>query len=335
MSSSRHGNRPAYPFLGHQKASSLAMGAVRHIPAHVGTVVAVLVLVALTVWSYWPTLVGLFNAWGSNEDYSAGLLVPLVALVFLWRDRKGLKTCIVGPSWRLGLPLLILAQAFRMHGYFAYRFSAERYSIVLTVAALVVLLAGGQMLRRVAHILLFLFLMFPLPGTVHNLVSDPLQRLATAGSAFLLQAFGVRLTLEGNVITLGDGIPVTVAEACSGLRMLTAFIIVAAFIAYMVKRPRWYKAVLLASGIPVAVACNIIRIVLTGMLILFAGVEIGHKFFHDFAGLVMMPVAVTIMFGEIWLLDTIFEPNESEQPRERRIVVARSVRRAAARSSGA
>ena len=36
--------------------------------------------------------------------------------------------------------------------------------------------------------------------------------------------------------------------------------------------------------------------------------EIAEKFFHDFAGLAMMPVAVLIMFAELWLLDKLIMP---------------------------
>lgn len=208
-----------------------------------------------------------------------------------------------------------------MHGFFAYRFSAERYSIVLTLGALVLMVAGWRVLRRVAWVLLFLFLMFPLPGRIHNMVSDPLQRLATTGSVFLLEAFGVPVTQQGNIVMLNDSIPMAVAEACSGLRMLTAFIIVAAFIAYMVKRPRWQKAVLLASSIPVAVVSNMIRIMATGIIMLYVSVEIGEKFFHDFAGLVMMPAAVSLIFGLLWLMDLLTVP-EADGPREDVIVKA-------------
>jgi exosortase len=117
---------------------------------------------------------------------------------------------------------------------------------------------------------------------------------------------------------LNQDIPMAVAEACSGLRMLTAFIIVAAFLAYMVNRSRRQKAVLLFSSIPVGVACNIMRLCVTAVLFLFASAEVAKKFFHDFAGLAMMPVAVLLMFGELWLMQklTLPEPNRQEaQPR--------------------
>jgi exosortase len=156
--------------------------------------------------------------------------------------------------------------------------------------------------------------MVPFPGRVHNLISGPLQRLATTGSVFLLEAFGVRVSQQGNVVMLDENTTMAVAEACSGLRMLMAFIIVAAFVAYMVNRSRWQKAAILLSSIPVAVVCNIVRLFVTGALMLLVSTQAGEKFFHDFAGLAMMPVAVLIMFGELWLMDklTLAEPNPQQ-----------------------
>jgi exosortase len=192
---------------------------------------------------------------------------------------------------------------------------------VLTIYGLVLMVGGRQVFRRVLWILLFLFLMFPLPGRIHNMVSDPLQRLATTGSVFFLEAFGVPVSQQGNIVMLNDSIPMAVAEACSGLRMLTAFIIVSAFVAYMVKRPRWQKAVLLASSIPVAVVSNMIRIFATGIIMLYVSVEIGEKFFHDFAGVVMMPAAVALIFALIGLMDLLTVP-ETAPSRENVIVKA-------------
>lgn len=289
-------------------------GRTRRIPLKL--VSAALALLTITAWSYGPVMADLFKEWQSNEDYSAGQLVPLVALFLVWVRRKQLRECVLKPCWWGGVTLLILAQAARMYGLLFMFESAQRYSLVLTAAGLVLLVAGWQVFRRVSWILLFLFLMVPLPGRVHNMISGPLQRLATSGSVFVLEAFLPRVSRQGNVVMLNGSTPLAVAEACSGLRMLTAFIIVAAFIAYMVKRARWQKTVLLLSSIPVAVMCNIIRIVVTAILILMVSTEVGEKFFHDFAGLVMMPAAVLLLFGEIWLMDRLVvpEPVARHQP---------------------
>jgi exosortase len=277
---------------------------------------AILALLAITTWSYWPTMKDLCRDWQKNNDYSAGQLVPLVAVFLVWRERKSLKQCLLAPCWWGGISLLLLAEGARTVGFLSMRLSVERYALVLTVAGLVLMVAGWQVFRRVLWILLLLLLMVPLPRVVHNMVSEPLQRLATTGAVFLLEAFGVSVGQQGNVVMLNGNVPIAVAEACSGLRMLTAFIIVAAFIAYMVKRPRWQKAILLASSIPVAVVCNMVRIFATAMLMLYVSVETAQKFFHDFAGFVMMPVAVLLLFGEIWLMDRVVvpEPNLQQIP---------------------
>ena len=290
---------------------------------------AVLALLALTVWTYWPTMMSLFKDWQGDEDYSAGQLVPLVALVFLWVERKKLKQCSLRPCWWGGIVLLLLAAAGRLYGLLFMFESAERYSLVLVVAALVLLVAGWRVFRQLRWILLFLFLMVPFPGKVHNMISGPLQRLATNGSVFLLEVFVPGVSQRGNVVMLNAETPMAVAEACSGLRMLTAFIVVAAFIAYMVKLPRWHKATVVLSSIPIAVICNIIRIFLTGILMLVVSVEFGHKFFHDFAGLVMMPAAVLLIFSELSLMAKLVVPDSPPpQQQVQTVVRARSAPRA-------
>jgi len=282
----------------------------------VPSVWALLALVGLTVWCYWPTLGSLLKEWQHNNDYSAGQLVPPVALFLVWRDRKTLGACMLRPCWWGGIVLLLLAQTARFYGLLFMFESADRYSLVLTIAGLVLLVAGWQVVRRVSWILLFLLLMIPLPGRLHNLVSGPLQSIATSGAVFLMEVFLPQVSQQGNVVVLNENTRIAVVEACSGLRMLTAFIIVAAFIAYMVRRPRAQKGVLLLSSIPVAVACNVIRILATAVLMLVVSADVAQKFFHDFAGFIMMPAAVLLIFGELWLMDKLIVP-EPQGQRER------------------
>jgi len=266
--------------------------------------IAALTLVAVTLWSCWPTILGLYRG-GDNSDYSAGQIVPIVALILTYRDRKTLKNCTLKPSWFGGLALIVLASMARFYGMLSVAHpSIEQYSLGLTATGLVLLVAGWRVLRRVFWILMFLSLTVPLPGRVHNLIATPLQSIATAGSAFVLEAF-IKVNRQGNTLILNDDTPVGVAEACSGLRMLMAFIIVAAFVAYMIRRPRWQKAALLASSIPIAIVSNVIRIVVTAILMIHVDAKVADKFFHDFAGLVMMPAAVLLIFAELWFMDQI------------------------------
>lgn len=283
-----------------------------------GIVSVLLAMLAVTVLSYWSISAEMFRVWQRSDDYSAGQLVPLIALFLVWRERKTLRKCLLKPCW-WGLALLLLAQAARFYGLLFMYESGVRYSMALTLAGLVLMVAGWQVFRSVFWILMFLFLMFPLPGRIHNLINGPLQRMSSTGSVFLLEAFGVRVNQQGNVITLNNDIPMAVAEACSGLRMLIAFVIVTAFIAYMVKRSRRQKVILILSSIPVAVFCNILRLCVTAVLFLFASTEVAEKFFHDFAGLAMMPAAVLFIFSELWLMDKIIIPESDEQHEQAKV----------------
>jgi exosortase len=271
-------------------------------------------LLAVLLWSYWPVLRPLAREWQTDDNYSVGALVPFAALYLLWNDRKTLARCSPRPCW-WGLALILLAVAARAFGLVVLFESAERYSFILMVAGLVLLIAGRDVFRQVFWILLFLFLMVPLPGKVHNGISGPLQGLATTGAVMTLELLGVTVAREGHTMLLNDSVPLAVAEACSGLRMLTAFVVVAATLAYVVRRPRWQKAVLVCSSIPVAIICNLVRLAVTAVLFLAVSSKVGERFFHDFAGWTMMPMAVFILVGELWILSRlVIEENPNHGP---------------------
>ncbi|MDT8301694.1 MAG: exosortase/archaeosortase family protein [Sedimentisphaerales bacterium] len=270
-----------------------------------GLVLSAMTLLAIIVWSYQRVILSLYKEWQKNPDYSIGLLVPFIAIFLLWYERKTLKKCQLRPSWLWGVILLILAQAARIVSLLFFYQSGQRYSLVLTIAGLVLMVCGWQVFRRVIWILLILFLMVPTPTRVQNLINGPLQNFATTASVFFLEAFGVEITQKGNIVMLNETTPMGVTEACGGLRMLTAFIIVTASITYLMKCSRPRKVVLMLSSIPIALMCNIVRLCLTAALILLVSVEVGYKFFHDFAGLAMMPIAVLLLFAELWLMDKI------------------------------
>ena len=269
-------------------------------------------LAAALIWSYWPTVQSLMRDWRSDENYSVGQLVPLAALYLAWCDRKALAACAVRTCW-WGLAGLLLAQVIRGAGLLWLYESAERYSMVLSVAALVLLVGGREVFRRSGWILCFLVLMVPLPGKVHNLISGPLQTFATTGAVAALEMLGVTVGREGNVMVLNDSVKVAVAEACSGLRMLTAFVVVSATLAYVVDRARWQKVFLLLSSVPVALFCNMVRLVITAYLFMVVSSDVGERFFHDFAGWTMMPLAVVLLLVELWIMSRmVIEPGDGK-----------------------
>jgi exosortase len=262
------------------------------------------------LWSYWPGLVELWELWKISDEYSSGLLVPFLSVYVLWSRRSDIAGCSVRPSiW--GLFAFAGAQAVRLFGLFLMYSSAERLSIVLSIAALILLLFGWKLFRKVSPILLFLCLMLPLPNIIQYNVGLNLQRLATSSAVFCLEVIGYAVTQDGHTIDIGN-VSVAVLEACNGLRMITAFFVISGLVVLIVQRTWWEKLVILVSSLPIALLCNTIRLVITAMFFTILEGEYWERVFHDFGGYVMMPLALAAIVGELWLLAklTVFPTKE-------------------------
>jgi exosortase/archaeosortase family protein len=98
--------------------------------------------------------------------------------------------------------------------------------------------------------------------------------------------------------------------------MLTIFIALAVAIVMISNhRPWWERIVILLSSVPIALLVNAIRITLTGLLYsLDANEYIVNQIFHDFAGLIMMPLALGFLFLEMQILSRIVIDDKATQP---------------------
>ncbi len=88
--------------------------------------------------------------------------------------------------------------------------------------------------------------------------------------------------------------------------MLVTFAALITGIAIAVPSTLYEKAALLISFVPIALLSNVIRILLTGILCELTGNPNWVEFFHDFAGWIMMPVALFLSWLVImtvrWLI---------------------------------
>jgi exosortase len=260
-------------------------------------------LLMVFIWSYWSNITDLWNIWQGSDEYSSGLLVPFLAVYVLWARREEITSCVIRPSlW--GLLLFLAAQAMKFFGLFFMYSSMERLSIVVSIMALVLLLFGWQLFWRVFTVLFFLFLMLPLPRSIHSSIVLPLQSWSTSSAVFILEMIGCDVVREGNIIDI-NGTTVAVAEACNGLRMVIAFFVVGGFIVLLSRRTWWEKMVVLVSSLPIALLCNTIRLAITAVAFTVLKGEYWERMFHDFGGYAMMPLAIGIVIFEFWLLAKI------------------------------
>jgi exosortase len=268
------------------------------------------VLTASLLWAYWPTLADMVRRWSDYPQYSHGYLVPGFALYLLWHRREELARAPGGFSWWFA-PLLLLGGLIRLAGAYLYMEWMDALSLLPTLAAVVLLLAGKGSLRWAGPSVLFLVFMMPLPFRIEVALAHRLQAVATVMSTYLLQVVGFPAFAEGNIIHINNT-PIEVAAACSGLSMMMTFFALSAAVALLIDRPLPDRAVVLLSAVPIALLANVARITATGILYATNHSRIAHAVFHDLAGWLMMPLALALLAGELHVLGRLLIKREPE-----------------------
>jgi exosortase len=245
--------------------------------------------------------------WRTDPQYSHGFLVPLFSAYLLWSRRGHLSKPLRG-TW-IGVAITLVGLALRAVGTITFVGWFEAISLLVCLAGVVVTLLGWTGLRWAAPAILFLGFMAPLPYALQTSMSASLQRVATKASTYLLVTAGVPAVSDGNVIVLSNDTRVGVVEACSGLGMLVTFCALSVAVVLLLRsEPIWAKVIVVLSTVPVAVAVNVIRITVTGFLYDQSQDEWARWVFHDVAGWLMMPLAVLMFFGLLWLTHRIVVP---------------------------
>ncbi len=260
-------------------------------------------LLAGGLWSYWPTILNLADTWYRVPDYSHGFFIVPFALCFLWLRRDTYPGLAESAPW-LALGLLGASLVLRHAGDAFFFTFLDGWSLVPWVAALVAIVGGRPLLAWSWPSVVFLIFMVPLPFSIEYELSAPLQRIATVASTAVLQFLGQPAFAEGNRILLGDMRPLEVAQACSGLRLFMFIIVLTYAFVTMIRRPWWEKMILILAAAPVAIASNVARIVVTGLLFKVVPVD-SHETIHNYAGYAMAffaAVMFSLLLGYLRLL---------------------------------
>ncbi|MCE5279121.1 MAG: exosortase/archaeosortase family protein [Planctomycetaceae bacterium] len=263
----------------------------------------------------------LFYKWRIDPNWSHGFIIPLFS-VFLLYSRWGEIVSAERKACLWGLPALLLAAVVSLAGYNYANPWAVQTGMLLMGCALVWYVAGTAMLRLTWLPILYLFFALPIPNAYYGSVALHMQNIAAAASATVLQWLGVDIVSNQsnlNIVSLsGVAYPLTVAEACSGMRLLMAFVALGVAMAYLTDRPLWQRIVLVLAAVPIAIASNIIRVVITCLMHVIDKPEMGKGFMHDFTGMLMLIPAMLMLWGLGWLLRHLFidvpDDDSDDQP---------------------
>lgn len=237
--------------------------------------------------------------WWNNPEAGHGLLLAPLAIWLVWRS--GVRPNFT-PNVKLGLLIIFGAVVIRYMSGLAAELYTMKMSMVMALAGITVFAYGFRQL--VAWWLPFtvLWLSVPLPELVTSTLALPLQFRASEMGAALLSWREIPVRLNGNVILLPGGHQLFVAEACSGLRSLTALLSLGVLLGGMTLGSAAGRLLLVLAAIPIAILINGIRVFLTGFLVFFVSPELGEGFMHTTEGWLMFLIAFLMLGGVAWVV---------------------------------
>lgn len=260
--------------------------------------------IALAIGIFSPILYHMVQHWRLVGEYSHGFLIAPLAIYFAWEQRPVLRRTPIEPSW-WGLGLLLLGALALAVGRLGVELMAMRTAFVLTLNGLVLLLLGWPIYRVLLFPLWFAFLMVPLPQSLANVITFPLQLIATDLAMIPLYWMQIPALREGNIIHLSES-TLLVAEACSGLRSVMALSTLGIVFAYFFRRGFAKRVAIILSTLPIAILVNAFRVALTGLLTHYYGEEAAQGVIHTTEGFFTFGLAFALLLAEAALIDRIW-----------------------------
>lgn len=267
------------------------------------------VLVVLIIGVFWEWILHQVE-WAIREpsDWGHTLIIPLVSGYFVWTKRELILAKPLHPSW-WGLAIMILGIAWYMicnlgpAALAHHNIRASGFGITLIGMGL--LLLGWAAMKYIWFPLFYMLAFFQtVSERLMHIVTYRMQDISAKGAYVFLNLIGIETDLSGNVLTIfkdGNPMQLNVAEACSGMRMLVAFLALGVAMAYLSLPKLWQQIMLVALGIPISIFVNVLRVASLGILGMFDQNFMSGEF-HHMIGLVWLLPAFFSYLAVLWIL---------------------------------
>ncbi|HMO49545.1 MAG TPA: exosortase/archaeosortase family protein [Kiritimatiellia bacterium] len=235
-------------------------------------------------------------------DYSHGWLVPILSIYVIWYRRKALAAATKNVSL-VGLVMVIGCLFLHWLGMKAQQTRISLFALVGLTWSIPFYLYGWQVAKQL--IFPCAYLVFCIPMNFLDSVTHPLRLFATEASAVLLNGIGIGVEASGarlHSLTPG-GFDLDVADACSGIRSLTAITALTAIYANITQRKAWKQWAIFALSIPLAIIGNIVRVFTTGIVAELFGTDTAMHLYHDFSGFIIFMVVFILLISAGSMLD--------------------------------
>jgi exosortase len=260
-----------------------------------GTTYAVLsVLGVLAVLLFLPSALRLVRLWSTDPGYSHGFIIPIVSFCFIWAYVKNNPLPGTGDARLGGLMLVAGCMVLLLAEVLGWAM-IDFFAVVLLLRGLALIVGGREWAGGLWFPILFLFFMFPLPVVWTSYAALWLQEWVSSISTEVLQMFLV-CRRQGNAIFLaGLSDPLIVAEQCSGLRQIVAFVALGTLLGRIDNAGPVQWLLLILAAVPVAILANVVRVLMMGFGASIFGVEwINDSWLHHAPALFSLPLGLVL-----------------------------------------
>lgn len=253
---------------------------------------AAAVLAALGVLATFDAWHDIYTLATKDEEYSHIFLVPIVALAMIYVRRMRMRHC--RPSGAIvGVLLVAVGWACSSYG-FNHRVQAMWHGgAVIIVLGCVLSVLGKNVIFRFFPAIAVLIFLVPVPGMIRQKIALPLQTWTARTAQTGLEICGVETEVSGNTLSI-NGRPVTVAEACNGLRMVFPLILVSYAFSFALPLRNSVRFLMLLASPLVAIVCNVLRTVPTIWLYGNRSMEVADAF-HEWSGWAMLLISFLLL----------------------------------------
>ena len=273
--------------------------------------IKIIILAAAVYGVFHIEIYSIVQRWLTDSSWSHGFLIPLFSLYFI-NQKKNEILAVLPKSNYLGLVFLICSLALYLLFVFVYRFGYLMDIMIIPAIGSIVLFIGGWKLVKYTWLpVIYIFFAIPIPTRIYNDLTIPLRAHdAQIAAAFLNLVKGLEANASGVIIDIVyKGVKLEpgldVAEACSGMRLLMAFLALGVAMAYLHYRPVWQRLILVASTVPIAILCNIVRVVITAFIYVLWDPRYAQGIYHDMLGMAMLPLAFGLYGILAWFMSNL------------------------------
>jgi len=244
-----------------------------------------------------PTLVTVADQFWSRENGVHGPIVLATGIWLFLRQRKTLMELRApGNPWLVLASCLLLMPAYILGRAFDY-LSVETAALLGILLAVFYLYFGGRAVRHVWFPILYMGFLIPPPGWLIDVMTGGLKTFVSITSTQILGLTGYPVARIGVTLYVAQ-FQLLVEDACSGMNSIVSLTSVSLFYIYLLHATSWRYAVFLTCWIlPIAIAANILRVLILVLITYHLGNEAAQGSLHNTAGMVMFVVALLGIFA--------------------------------------